>query len=115
MNETLPFTTLILLGMLAFATGAFVVGAMLWLRRLRRTLSDAVSEALQRQIHHGQKVEEALALLQHEQKQVEKHIMALAQAHNRLRNDVTTVAQRVEQHQREVAGDAQPPQSRLLH
>ncbi|NDE90271.1 MAG: hypothetical protein EB059_03915 [Alphaproteobacteria bacterium] len=105
--------TLILLGIMIVAASAFVLGAMLWLKRLRANLASAVSEALARQITHGQKVEEALAVLQLNQKKMEGQVLILAEAQRNARNDINTLAQRFEQ--REISADAQSSQNRILH
>lgn len=105
--------TFIMLGIMLVGAGAFVLGAMLWLKRLRANLAAAVSEALARQITHGQKVEEALAALQQNQKKMEGQVLLLAEAQTRARNDINTLAQRFEQ--REVSADAAGHTSRVLH
>ena len=113
MNTLMNLPTLIMLGILVIGAGAFVVGAMLWLKRLRANLAAAVSEALARQITHGQKVEEALAVLQQNQKKMEGQVLLMAEAQTRARNDINALAQRFEQ--REVSGEGQGHTSRILH
>jgi hypothetical protein len=112
-NDFINLPTLIMLGIMIVAAGAFVVGAMLWLKRLRANLAAAVSEALTRQISHGEKVEEALGVLQHNQKKMEGQVLLLAEAQTRARNDINLLAQRFEQ--REVSGDGAGHTSRVLH
>lgn len=104
---------LIMLGILVLGAGAFVLGAMLWLKRLRANLAAAVSEALARQITHGQKVEEALAALQQNQKKMESQVLLLAEAQTRARNDINVLAQRFEQ--REISSDGGSHTGRILH
>lgn len=113
MNAILNVPTLIILAIMIIAVSGFVVGAMLWLKRLRANLASAVSEALARQITHGQKVEEALAVLQQNQKKMEGQVLLLAEAQTRARNDINTLAQRFEQ--REVSAEGHTQTSRVLH
>lgn len=113
MDSIINLPTLIMLGIMIVAAGGFVVGAMLWLKRLRANLASAVSEALARQITHGQKVEEALSVLQQNQKKMEGQVLLLAEAQTRARNDINALAQRFEQ--REVSAEAQNQTSRVIH
>jgi hypothetical protein len=113
MDTWINLPTLIMLGIMVVAAACFVLGAMLWLKRLRANLACAVSEALARQITHGQKVEEVLDVLQHNQKKMEGQVLLLAEAQSRARNDINALAQRFEQ--REVAQDGQNTQGRVLH
>ncbi len=113
MDSIINLPTLIMLGIMIVAAGGFVVGAMLWLKRLRSNLASAVSEALSRQITHGQKVEEALSVLQQNQKKMEGQVLLLAEAQTRARNDINALAQRFEQ--REVSAEAQNQTSRVIH
>lgn len=113
---TLPLTAPVLatLAICVLAAAGFVVGAMIWLRRLRQRLASAVGEALGRQIQHGQKVEEALQGLHKHHRQVEAQIQALAQAQARARADINALAQRMEQ-QRDAGHDSAAGASRILH
>ncbi len=113
MNTFMNLPTLIMLGIMVVAAGGFVLGAMLWLKRLRANLATAVSEALTRQITHGQKVEEALTVLQQNQKKMEGQVLLLAEAQTRARNDINALAQRFEQ--REVSAEGGTHTSRVLH
>lgn len=98
---------------LAAASAVFVGGALLWLRRLRQNLANAVADALTRQIHHGAKVEEALLALQRNQKQQESHLQALASAQQRSRGDLNVLSQRLEQ--KETLAEGNIPRDRVLH
>lgn len=113
MNAIINLPTLIMFGIMVVAAGGFVVGAMLWLKRLRANLAGAVSEALARQITHGQKVEEMLIVLQYHQKKMEGHVLLLAEAQARARNDINLLAQRFEQ--RDISTDGNVHASRVLH
>jgi hypothetical protein len=113
MNAWINLPTLIMLSIMVAGAAGFVVGAMLWLKRLRANLASAVSEALARQITHGQKVEEALSVLQQNQKKMEGQVLLLAEAQTRARNDINALAQRFEQ--REVSAEGQNQSSRVLH
>lgn len=113
MAAWINFPTVIMLGIMFVAALAFVLGAMLWLKRLRASLAGVVSEALSRQIQHGQKVEEALCVMQQKQKKIEEQLHVLAQAQSRARADINALAHRFEQ--REITAEAQNPQGRVLH
>lgn len=113
MTGFFSFPVLLALGFLGLAVAAFVIGALLWLRRLRLHVAGTVADALTRQQQHNAKVEEALQLLQRNQKEMEGHVTRLVQAHNRARSDINTLAQRFEQ--RPTAIDVTPQQSRMLH
>ncbi|HVY12243.1 MAG TPA: hypothetical protein VHB73_01605 [Alphaproteobacteria bacterium] len=101
------------LAIMALAAAAFVVGAMLWLRRLRTQLSGSLRETLTRQINHGQKVEEALSFLQRNQKQMETQVGALADAQGRARADINLLREKLEQ--REISAESSAAQGRILH
>ena len=106
----LELPVLITFGIVIVAAGGFVIGAMLWLKRLRANLSAAVSEALTRQLAHGQKVEEALVQLQQNQKKMEGQVLILAEAQRNARQDINTLAQRFE-----LSNDANTPLNRVIH
>jgi ABC-type protease/lipase transport system fused ATPase/permease subunit len=112
-NTLLTLPTLIMLGILCLGAGIFIGGAMLWLKRLRHSLGTAVSDALTRQITHGQKVEEALIMLQRHQKNMEAQVQALASDHARVRTELQSLQHRMEQ--RELNADTQTPSSRVIH
>jgi hypothetical protein len=98
------------LAIIFVAATAFVVGAMVWLRRLRAQVATAVSEALTRQIEHGKRVEEALSILQKNQKKMEEQVLLLGEAYAKARTDINILAQ-----QRGAVNEPQPLLSRMLH
>lgn len=113
MSDTSHLPVVVMLIVMFLATGGFVLGAMVWLKRLRASLASTVAEALSRQIHHGQKVEEALALLQKNQRQMEGHVQTLAQAEARSRSDIALLRERLEQ--REAVAEQGGTSTRVLH
>lgn len=104
---------ILMLAVMVAGASAFVVGAMIWLRRLRQNLAHTLGEALTRQIQHGHKVEEALGLLQRNQKQMDAQLQTLVHAQARLRADVTLLAHKIDRS--EVSAEAGASQGRLLH
>lgn len=105
--------SLIGLAIVGLAALAFVVGAMMWLKRLRQHLAGAVGDALTRQIQHGQKVEETLMLMERRQKALEVQVQTLAQAQARARADIAALTNKLGQ--RDIASDIVIPRDRMLH
>lgn len=105
--------TLIGLAIVGVAAFVFVVGALVWLKRLRKHLAGAVGDALTRQIQHGQKVEETFALMERRQKALEAQVQTLAQALARARADLVALNNKLGQ--REVSSDIIVPRDRMLH
>lgn len=113
MQALFSLPVLFMIGLLMAGSLVFVVGALLWLKRLRHHLAHSLGDALSRQIQHGQKVEEALQVLQRNQKQLESQLQTLTHAHARMRADLNAVTQKVES--REVAAEQSAAQGRILH
>jgi len=80
------------------ATG-FVVVAVLWLRRLRETVSTALAEAANQQVRTAQRLSDALAQVQKQQHNYEQQLQNLAQAGLRLRQEIVNVSSRLEHRQ----------------
>ncbi len=78
---------------IAVSTACFVVFAVLWLRRMRDTVSVALSEAAKQQIHSMKRMSESIARLEKQQENYTLQINALAQAGLRLRQELTSVAE----------------------
>ncbi len=88
------------------ATG-FVVVAVLWLRKLRETVSTALAEAANQQVRTAQRLSDALAQVQKQQHNYDQQLQNLAQAGLRLRQELVNVNARLEVHQSDaVRGDS---------
>ncbi len=97
MNEWVFF----LAAVTALSATGFVVIAVLWMRKLRQTVSAALGEAALQQVRASQRFSEAVGQIQKRQRALEEQILALAQASAKLRQDVAVVASRVETSERE--------------
>jgi len=84
------------------ATG-FVVIAILWLKRLRETVSTALTEAANQQVRTSQRLGEAIAQLQKQQQHNEQQLQTLAQAGLRLRQELVNMSTRLEHNQTDAA------------
>ncbi len=82
------------------ATG-FVVVAVLWLKRLRETVSSALAEAANQQVRTAQRLGDALAQLQKQQHNYDQQLHNLAQAGLRLRQELVNVTAKLEHNQAE--------------
>jgi len=80
-----------------FAAG-FVVVAVMWLRKLRETVSSAVNESANQQMRTAQRLGDAVAHMQKQQRAYEQQLHNLAQASLKLRQELTSVAHRLEHH-----------------
>lgn len=83
------------------ATG-FVVVAVMWLRKLRETVSISLAEAANQQVRSAQRLGEALAQVQKQQSHYDQQLQNLAQAGLRLRQELVTVNERLENHQADI-------------
>jgi TolA-binding protein len=93
------------------ATGFAVVG-VLWLKKLRETVSSTLSETARQQVHTAQRLSEALGHLQKQQRNYDQQLQNLTQANIRLRQDITAMASRLEHNERE---QHTPQADRILH
>ncbi len=86
------------------ATG-FVVVAVLWMRKLRETVSSALAEAANQQVRTAQRLSDALAHVQKQQRNYDQQLQLLAQANTQLRQGLATVATRLDHTRTESAND----------
>ena len=91
-------------GLVALSAAIFMAVAVLWLRKLRSTVSATLAETATHQVHSAQKLGEAVGHLQKQQRAYEQQLHNLAQASLKLRQELTTVAHRLE-HSDELPGD----------
>jgi succinyl-CoA synthetase alpha subunit len=80
----------------AVSAAVFVTCAVLWLRKLRETVSSALTDASQHQNDTAEQLSQALALVQKQQRTYEVQLHGLAQAGVKLRQDLASVSQRLE-------------------
>lgn len=83
----------------AFSTTGFIVVAVLWLRKLRQSVTKALSETAHQQIRSAEHLSDVLASVQNRQRQFDQQLQTLAQAGLRLRQEIVTVSNRLEHHQ----------------
>ena len=94
-------------GATALSAVGFVCVAVLWLRKLRETVSGALSEAAGQQIRTAQRMSETIAQLQKQQDNYTQQIHMLAQAGLRLQQELSSVTHRLESTQAENARGGQ--------
>jgi chromosome segregation ATPase len=92
-----------LTAMTALSATGFVVIAVLWLRRLRETVSTALTEAANQQVRTSQRLGDAIAQLQKQQQHYEHQLQTLAQAGLRLRQELVNMSTRLEHSQSDIA------------
>lgn len=73
------------------ATG-FVVVAALWLRKLRETVSTALTDSANQQINSARRFADAIAEVQKQHRHYEQQLQGLAQANSQLRQGLVSVA-----------------------
>ena len=83
-------------GVTAVSVTAFVVVAVLWLRKLRETVSKALAEAAEQQLSTAKKLSDSLTNVQKQQRTTEQQLHNLAQAGLKLRQELTAVSTRLE-------------------
>lgn len=96
----------------ALAATGFVVVAVLWLKKLRETVSTTLGETAGQQIRTAQRLSEAIGQTQKQQQQHEQRLQTLLQANMRLRQDLSTIIARMETNERERQSQ---PDDRTLH
>ena len=74
------------------SAAGFVVVAVLWLKKLRETVSSALTESATQQVQTARRFSEAIAEVQKRQSDFEDQLQALSQANNQLRQGLVTVA-----------------------
>ena len=87
----------------AASATAFVVVAVLWLRRLRETVSGALAEAANQQVRTAQRLGEALGQVQKQQRGYEQQLQTLAQTSTQLRQGLVSMATRLDHGRGETA------------
>lgn len=92
----MPDSIVIFAAVSAVSATGFIVVAALWLRRLRETVSAALTEAARQQVRTAQRLEETVAQVQKQQHGYEQQLQILSQANAQLRQGLVTVANRLE-------------------
>jgi DNA anti-recombination protein RmuC len=87
---------LALVAISAISAAGFVVVAVMWLRKLRQTVSSALTEAASQQVRTAQRLGDALAQVQKQQRNYEQQLQLLSQANTQLRQGLVNVATRLE-------------------
>jgi DNA anti-recombination protein RmuC len=90
---------LTLIAVTAFSATCFMVVAVLWLRKLRETVSQALAEAANQQVRTAQRLGDSLAQVQKQQRGYEQQLQLLSQANTQLRQGLVNVATRLEHSQ----------------
>jgi len=83
-------------GAVTLSAAGFIGVAVIWLRKLRETVSSALTEAAGQQIRTAQRLGEQVAQLQKQQDGYGQQIHILAQAGMRLQQELSNVASRLE-------------------
>jgi chromosome segregation ATPase len=98
---------LIFAAITAISATGFVVVAVMWLRKLRETVSISLAEAANQQVRTAQRLSDSLAQVQKQQHNYDQQLQNLAQAGLRLRQELVNVNARLETHQSDaVRGDS---------
>jgi DNA anti-recombination protein RmuC len=80
----------------AFSATCFTLVAVLWLRKLRESVSTALAESANQQVRTAQRLSDALAQVQKQQRGYEQQLQLLSQANTQLRQGLVNVATRLE-------------------
>ena len=80
----------------AMAAAVFVFLAMTWMRKMRETLSAALTDVASQQLKTAQRLGESIGQLQKQQRTYEQQLHNLAQAGMRMRQDIANVTHRLE-------------------
>lgn len=83
----------------ALSVTAFVVVAVMWLKRLRETVSATLAETANQQVRTAQRLGDQIAQLQKQQRHYEQQLQILAQTSTQLRQGLVNVATRLENNQ----------------
>ena len=97
----------------ALAAIGFVVVAVLWLKKLRDTLSLALGETAGQQIRSSQRISETISALQRRQQLSEQRLQTLTEANIRMRQELNELAGKVELTDRDQPTSTLP--SRMIH
>ncbi len=87
---------LALIAVTAISAAGFMVIGVLWLRKLRDTVSSSLAEAANQQVRNAQRMNEALAQVQKQQRNYEQQLQLLSQANTQLRQGLVSMATRLE-------------------
>jgi DNA anti-recombination protein RmuC len=87
---------LALIAVTAFSAAGFMVVAVLWLRKLRDTVSSSLAEAANQQVRTAQRLGESLSQVQKQQRTYEQQLQLLSQANTQLRQGLVSMATRLE-------------------
>ncbi len=87
---------LIVVAVTSVSAISFVVVAALWMRKLRDSVSAALTEAANQQVRTAQRLAEALAQVQKQQRNYDQQLQLLAQANTQLRQGLVSVATRLD-------------------
>lgn len=93
---------LIFAAITAISATGFVFVAVLWLRKLRESVSTALAEAASHQVRTAQRMSEAVAQVQKQQQGYDQQLQNLAQAGLRLRQELVNVNARLETHEADI-------------
>lgn len=94
------------------AACAFVVVAILWLKKLRETLALALGETVSQQIKTARRFSDTLDSLERQQQHYENRLETLTAASLRMRQDMDHLEGRLEMTERDLNPASTP---RLLH
>ena len=83
-------------GATAISAAIFVTVAVMWLRKLRETVSSTLTESANQQIRTAQRLNDAVAQVQKQQRTYEQQLHKFAQAGLKLRQDLAAVTTRLE-------------------
>ena|ERR1700722_7209140 len=83
----------------AFSATCFMVVGVLWLHRMRDSVSSALAEAANQQVRSSQRLGDALAQVQKQQRSYEQQLQLLSQANTQLRQGLVSVATRLDHSQ----------------
>ena len=91
---------IIILGSITASSFAiFVVIAILWLRKWRENVVNAMAETANQNIRTAQRLSESIAQLQKQQRSYEDQLLALSQSNVQLRQGLVNVATRLDHSQ----------------
>ncbi len=85
-----------LVAITAFSASCFMVVAVMWLRKLRDTVSSSLAEAANQQVRTAQRLNETVAQVQKQQRGYEQQLQLLSQANTQLRQGLVSMATRLE-------------------
>lgn len=91
----MTFWSLVFMASTAFAALGFVVVAVLWLRKLRETISTALGETAGQQLRSSQILHDKITHLQTQQMLHKDRLEDLTAANNQLRKELGQLAGRV--------------------